>query len=323
MELAQNLIYSLNVVTPIFLLVFLGWLLKRKKVFSDKFFSSCDKFVFRIALPSMIFLDVSTTRIKEVSEYTPLIVFCGVSLITAFIIGALIVPLFIHDKAKVGAFVQGIARANFAILGIPIAYNMFGEDGTRLVSILLPEVILIGNILVVIILSVFNPKCQKTSKREMFFNISKSIIKNPLIIAVIIALPFMFIPSIELPIFAERTLSYLSDATMSLALISLGACITIASFKGRFLYSITATVIRLVFLPLIAVMVAWLLGFSGMQISIIFLLFGVPTAVSSYIMAKQMDSDYELAGLILLFTTLFGVFTLFLGVFLIKTVGWI
>jgi len=70
-------------------------------------------------------------------------------------------------------------------------------------------------------------------------------------------------------------------------------------------------------------MVAWLLGFSGMQISIIFLLFGVPTAVSSYIMAKQMDSDYELAGQILLFTTLFGVFTLFLGVFLIKTVGWI
>ncbi len=323
MKLAQNLIYSINVVMPIFLLVFLGWFLKRKKVFSDNFFTSCDKFVFRIALPSMIFLDISSSRIETVGEYAPLILFCGVGLIAVFVVGALVVPIFIRDKGKAGAFVQGVARANFAILGIPLAENMFGSEGTQLVSMLLPLVILIGNIFVVVILSVLNPSGNKKNIRELSVDIFKSIIKNPLIIAVLLALPFMFIPSLNLPFFAVKTMSYLSNATMSLALISLGSCITFASFKGRIMYCSVATATRLVFLPLLAVFVAWILGFSGMEISIIFLLFGVPTAVSSYIMAKQMNSDYELAGQILLFTTLFGVFTLFLGVFLIKTIGWI
>ena len=44
-----------------------------------------------------------------------------------------------------------------------------------------------------------------------------------------------------------------------------------------------------------------------------------PSAVSSYIMAKNMHSDDELAGQILIFTTLISSVTLFIGIFLLKS----
>ena len=47
-------------------------------------------------------------------------------------------------------------------------------------------------------------------------------------------------------------------------------------------------------------------------------MFSGPAAVSSYIMAKNMESDYQLAGQILLLSTLVCILTLFLGVFLLK-----
>jgi hypothetical protein len=38
-------------------------------------------------------------------------------------------------------------------------------------------------------------------------------------------------------------------------------------------------------------------------------------------MAKNMKSDYELAGQILLLSTLFCIVTIFIGVFLMSTIG--
>jgi len=321
MNLSENLIYSMNVVAPIFLLVLLGWLLKRKKIFADAFYSSSEKFVFNIALPCMIFLDVSNSKLEFVGKHTSLVIYCSIGMILAFVIGALIISTFSKDKAKTGAMVQGMARGNFTILGVPLAQNMFGDGGSQLVSILMPAVVLIGNISVVIMFSLFDSSESKRNFKELVRYIVKSIIKNPLIIAVVLAIPFMIFNNLVMPLFALRTLTYLSNATMALSLISLGACITVSSFKGKFSYAAVTAAIRLIFLPTIMVLIALLFGFSSMELGVIFLLFGVPTAISSYIMAKEMNSDYELAGQILLLTTLFGVFTLFLGVFIMKTIG--
>ena len=52
-----------------------------------------------------------------------------------------------------------------------------------------------------------------------------------------------------------------------------------------------------------------------------FIVFGGPAAVSSYIMAKQMKSDHELASQILLISTLMSLFTMFAGIFILRTAG--
>ena len=74
-------------------------------------------------------------------------------------------------------------------------------------------------------------------------------------------------------------------------------------------------------MPTVMVTAAALLGFRGVALGIILVLFGAPTAVSSYIMAKNMDSDYELAGQILLLTTMMCLFTIFIGIFVLKSLS--
>ena len=70
--------------------------------------------------------------------------------------------------------------------------------------------------------------------------------------------------------------------------------------------------------PGITVLAAIAFGYRGVELGSVFIIFGGPAAVSSYIMAKEMKSDYQLASQILLISTLMSLFTLFLGIFILK-----
>ena len=72
-------------------------------------------------------------------------------------------------------------------------------------------------------------------------------------------------------------------------------------------------------LPIIAVTAAVLVGLRGPSLGVVLICFGAPTAVSSYIMAKKMDNDHELAAQILLLSTFVCVFTILIGIFTLKS----
>ena len=107
--------------------------------------------------------------------------------------------------------------------------------------------------------------------------------------------------------------------TTPLSLICLGANFKLSAVKGRVGTALAATALKLVVLPAATVTVAALLGFRNEALGTIFILFGAPSAVSSYIMARNMKNDSDLAAQILLFTTMLCLFTVFSGVFLLKT----
>ena len=135
-----------------------------------------------------------------------------------------------------------------------------------------------------------------------------------------LALLWQFIP-ISLPSVLDKGLSYLSDMAMPVSLISLGASFNLSSLKGRLGLAVAASSVRTVLVPLAAVAVAVLLDFRGAPLGVVLILFGGPTAVSSYIMAKQMKSDHHLAAQILLISTLMCVFTIFIGIVILKEAG--
>ena len=109
--------------------------------------------------------------------------------------------------------------------------------------------------------------------------------------------------------------------TTPLSLICLGANFKLSEVKGRIGVSLTATALKLIIVPLVTVTVAALLGFRNEALGTIFILFGAPSAVSSYIMARNMRNDSDLAAQILLFTTMVCLFTVFAGVFVLKNLS--
>ena len=136
----------------------------------------------------------------------------------------------------------------------------------------------------------------------------------------VLGLPFM-IWQIPLPTAASKTLHYLPGLTTPLALMSLGANFRSESLKGRAGYAVLGAMNRTLIIPAAAVTAAALCGLRGPALGVVLICFGAPTAVSSYIMAKKMDNDHELAAQILLLSTMFCVVTIFLGIFILRSLA--
>ncbi len=315
----ESFIYSFNIIAPIFLIVLLGAVLNKLKFFNDGFLAVCDRLVFKICLPCLLFQDIATANISETLNIR-LIVFCVIAVTAAAFLPCAVMPLFIKDKAKCGAFVQGTFRSNAAILGVTLVSNMFGEAGVSVIAMVLPFVVVLFNVYAVVILSIFAPSDTKLAPRKLILHIIKSVFTNPLIIAVALAFAWQ-LTGVELPKFADKGLSYLSEMAMPVSLISLGASFNFASLKGRLGLAIGASILRTLIIPSIALVVAGLLGFRNVELGVILIVIGGPAAVSSYIMAKQMKSDHHLAGQILLISTMMCVFTIFLGIVILKETG--
>ena len=315
----SNLTYSVNAILPIFLLAVLGALLKKFGKINDAFIETADWLVFKIALPVMLFLEVAGSSLSD-SLNPRLILFLIVSVTLSFLSVSAIVSVTVRDKTKRGALIQGCCRSNFAILGVPLAVNMFGDKGGETIAIAMPFVILMFNTYSVIILSVFSGDSDKRLNKDTVAGILKNIVTNPLIIAVLLGIPFM-LSGIELPAAADKTLTYLSNLTTPLALISLGANFRTDSLKGRVGYALMGALTKTLILPAIAVTAAVLVGLRGPALGVVLICFGAPTAVSSYIMAKKMGNDHELAAQILLLSTMICALTIFLGIFILRNLG--
>lgn len=315
----SNLTYSVNAILPIFLLAVLGALFRKTGKIDDRFVDTADWLMFKIALPVMLFQEVAGSSLSD-SLDLKLILFLIVSVTLSFLLTSVVVSVTVRDRSKRGALIQGCCRSNFAILGVPIAVNMFGDIGGETIAIAMPFVILMFNTYSVIILTVYSGDSDKRLDRGTVIGILKNIATNPLIIGILLGVVFL-LAKIPIPAAADKTLTYLANLTTPLALISLGANFRMESLKGRVGYALIGALTKTVILPAAAVTAAALIGLRGPSLGVVLICFGAPTAVSSYIMAKKMGNDHELAAQILLLSTLFCVLTIFVGIFILRTLA--
>jgi predicted permease len=312
----NNLIFSFNVVMPVFLIVALGYFLKKINLVNDNFVNTAIKFNFKVGLSTLIFKNIYKSNLSE--EFNlKLVTFAFLCIVGSILILSIIVPIFIKDKKRASAMIHTIYRSNFVLLGLPLAINMFGESNTAPVALLLPIAIPTFNFFAVVILSVFDETHSKSNKDKMFETLI-SIIKNPLIIGSALGV-IMQLLSLKLPLFLDKAVSDVASLGTPLALITLGAQFNFKSALKNLKYSLIATVGRLIIIPFTVVMLAVAFGFRGYELGALFILFSAPSAVSCYVMAKEMNSDYDLTGEVVLLTTLFSLFTIFTGVYLLKS----
>ena len=324
----ESFIYSFNSVAPIFLLVLVGMFLKKIKFLNQDFCSIADKLVFKVALPMEMFLSVSGTDLDTIftKENAGLIGFFIIGIVLAFAILCLVSPPVLKSNYKCGAFIQGSFRGNFAIFALPLTTNMFGDAGKIAATMMMPIVTIMFNILAVTGFGIFAPKEGKKKKSEMLKEILISIVKNPLIIGIMIGFAFSILRTelkVTVPSFALKSLDDISSLAIPLALLSIGVNFNPQNLKGRIGTAMLSMSIKNIILPVIAVSIGVLMGYRGIELSLLLVSFGSPTSVSSYIMAKNMHSDYELAGQILLLTTVFSLLTMFLFIFVLKQFAFI
>jgi predicted permease len=311
----ENLIFSINTALPIFLVMLIGWGLKYKRIINDSFIQTANTLVFFVALPIKLFYDVSQSTLVEAFDIRLILFLAGAmtgGAAVAWIIGKKIV----QDPAQLGAFVHGAFRGNFLYIGFSLMENITGSIGTK-TPIAVAFMVPLFNILAVVILTAARTEDRR---RGYVRKAATAIIRNPLILAIMAGALVSFLP-LEIPLVMTRAMSHISSLTTPLALIAIGASFVLKESIRCLKPVLFASGIKLVLLPLVTVWLALLAGFSGEDIILVYILFGVPTSTASYIMTAAMQGDRELAANIIMITTALSVVTMTAFVFAFKTIG--
>lgn len=312
----SNFIFSINATIPIFLIILLGYILKKINFLTEEFAAMANKYVFVVALPAMLFEDIASS---DISEHMNLkfFLFCFVTTITMFLLVWLIARLFLKDKTKVGAFAQASARSSAAVLGVAFVENISGNIGST--PLMIVAAVPFFNILSVIIL-VCNANSDENVKKGKIKNSFINIAKNPIIIGILLGLIVSLI-RLPIPAIASKSINYIARTATPMALIAVGAGFDIKEAFTCLKPALASTFIKLIGLPLIYLPIAYQMGFAGSEMVAILVMLASPTTVSCYVMAKNMDNDGVLTSNVIVLTTLLSSITLTMWVFILKTLG--
>ena len=301
---------TLEIMLPLLMMLLVGWLLRQTGLMKGETASALNKLIFRLFLPVLLFnnirsMDTSSTPGPGFAAYLFLGVFC------IWLLAQVLVPRFVRDPRKQGVMVQGIFRTNFAILGIPLMEAMFGQSGMAAVTLALPVVIPLNNVLAVVALASCSGK--KPSVKKLL----RDILTNPLIVASALG-GLLLLLRVQLPTVLEKVCSQIGGIASPLSLLVLGASLRWQGVKDNRRELCWTVLLKQAVIPFIMLGLAVLLGFRNEELGVMVILFGAPCAVSSYPMAEAMGGDGPLAASQVVLTTIFSMGTLFALIYLGK-----
>ena len=279
-------------------------------MFDNNTLDTMNNITFKSFLPMLLFYNIYKTDLQGVFNLK-LMIFSATCVIALYLILYLIVPLIEKDNKKRGALLQGLFRSNFVIFGLPITESLFGGEKVGVAALLIAVIVPLFNILSVIALETFR------GGKPDFRKISIGIIKNPLIIASCLGILTLLL-KIKIPTAIEKTISDVSKIATPLSLILLGASFKFDNIKKYLKQTTIAVVGKTILTPCIILPICIMFGYRGVELTTLMIIFAAPTAISSFTMAQQMDSDSDLAGQIVVFTSAFCVVTVFMWIFILK-----
>jgi predicted permease len=306
---------TLAITAPVFSMLFIGVLLKRLGAIDTAFINTASKLVFNATMPTLLFLGIVEVDIGTGLQWGVIIYF-GIASVLGFLF-AWGWAIWRCPYADRGVFAQAAFRGNNGIIGLALATSMYGSYGLSLGSILAGAVILFYNSLSAIVLAVYSP----TAKADPW-SLFKNIVSNPLIIGVLAAVPFAAF-DITLPKWILTSGHYFAQLTLPLALICIGGTLSLASLRKSSKIALDASLVKMVWMPVIFTFGGWLLGFRGADLGVLFLYFAAPTAAASYVMTRAFNGNDELAAAIIVITTLAAVVTTNIGIIVLQWGGWI
>ena len=313
MPLINLFLQTMETTLPVFAMVFIGLGLRKIGWIDNAFVNTASALVFKATLPTLVFLSIIRADLGTAFNPGLLVFYLGATL-------ASFAATWLWARWRVAredrsVYVQGAFRGNCGIVGLALAANLYGDFGLSAGGILLGLVIISYNILSVIVLVAYQPG-QTTDWRKIFHDI----VRNPLILAVVLAIPVAAL-EITLPGWIMTSGDYFASLTLPLALLCIGATVSLSSIRSDSKTAFSSSLMKMVTLPALSTAAAWLVGFRGPELGLMFLFFASPTAAASFVMVKALGGNDRLAANIIALTTLLASITVTLGGFVLRSAG--
>lgn len=327
--LLESLQFSLNVTLPTIFMILLGIFLRHHRWVDDNFANMAAKIVFNFALPATLFMNVA----RSPSDYAG-----QINLILSGVIGTFLTYFFaewwaakyIQTRGFRAIFTQGTFRSNAAVLGLALAVNAYGSTAMGKISVFTAVLVIQFNVLGVITLLK-----SLSDKKLNLANLAFSVLKNPLIIAVVSGIVVSELNLFKsLPTALVKTGDYLAHISLPLALICTGVSLNFKQLmqfhsstsaeneSGKVVF--VAAFIRLIAAPVLMLAIGkWGFDLDSVSLGILFLITASPVASAVYAMVRNYGGDATVTANLIGITTLGSIFTASFGLFVLRQVGWV
>ena len=272
---------------------------------NDVFLQTADKLTYYIFFPLLLFWKIggaSTALFSNSGLYKAVI--CSVLMV--YVLSTVFIILFKVSDFKVGSFSQSCYRFN-SYIGVAIVLGALGEEGIQHFGILIGMIIPIINVLCVSTLIWFSGT--KTQLGHRMGQIVKGLVTNPLILACIGGILYANLAD-GFPPFIDSTLQLCSFVALPLAMLSIGAALSLGSIKNHFKLSLIASIFKLLVLPAIGFLMLTTFDVAGVALKVGLIYFALPTSPALYILSSQLNSDTELASAAIALSTILSFFSL-------------
>ncbi len=288
----------LNSLVPIFAVIGLGIVLRRRSFLDEAATRNFNRFAYYLGLPLFLFYKLSGAIAEGglASRYTFTLI---VTTVVAMLCGWVVATIAGIRFASRGAFVQASLRGNLAFIGLPLVAFLITDleanqresiEAAMLVS--LAPVIIFFNVASVAMLAIYNEGSESNfSWRGVLRNIGT----NPILLACLAGVLVQRL-GWRVPEAIERTCQIIGATAFPMALIGIGSQLAQFSFSSQIRLPMASTAIKCVVCPVACWAIAMSMGLSGAERQVLVVLAAMPTAVSSYVLAEQMNSDAELAA---------------------------
>ena len=311
--LINSFLLSLNAVISIFTTMAVGYGAKRMLHLEKAAIGRFNTMVFYTLLPLMLFYNIYSSNLRGGAGLQSLALALSVLLVLFLLTWAFIKRVEPMNSRR-GVMIQASFRSNFLLLGMPLIQELCPGADLAVVSIMLAIVVPCYNALAVVTLETFSRK--HINIRHILLGIAK----NPLIVASVAGL-LANLSGLRLPDCLENPISQLGASASPVALLLLGAQFEFQDVRLHRRNLAICTALRQLVYPGAALSLAALSGLRGPEFAALISMFATPTAVSSFSMAAQMGGDPELAASAVTVTTLLSAATMFLWIFLFKSLG--
>ena len=287
---------------PVAVLIGLGYLLRATGFLPEAAWAPIDRLVYFVLFPALLLNELAAADLAGVPVARMAVGLLATQLVMAVLARAARVRWQLDGPAYTSVL-QCVVRWN-TYVALALAPALFGLVALPLVALAVAVMVPAANVMSVAALA-RHGRAGRTGPLAF----ARAVATNPLIVACVAGIAIN-LSGLGLPAVAAESLTILGRATLALGLLTVGAGLRPAMVADRPLLILATTAAHLLLRPAVGVSLALLLGLGGTALEVVALACAVPTATSSYILARLLGGDAELMAALVTTTTVAALLTL-------------
>ena len=281
------------VILPVFLLIFLGSLLKRAAFLSEGFWDGAERITYYLLFPALL-----AATLAEADFAGLAVDGMAAAIVLALVAMALILlalrPLLGASGPAFTSVAQGSLRQN-TYIGLALCFGLWGESGLTAAAVAVAVIVPLVNLLSVALLTVFGAGARPTARSpgataRQIGRVALTLARNPLVLACLLGLA-LNLSGLGLPPIVGPMLEILARGALPMGLLAVGAALDPAAALAAGRLVAIASVLKLALLPGLTALACRAFGVEGLAADVAILFSALPTAASSYILARQLGGD--------------------------------